>query len=73
MATTSSSSDESMDSLLCQVEDYPKVLASLSQSDELILLDDEDTGRQVGPSEGRCYGVTSTSGLSSMAIDINLS
>lgn len=71
MATPSSPSVESADSLLREVEEFPEGSTSGSQSDELILLEDGGAGGQAGQSEDHECEVASTSGLSGLATDVN--
>lgn len=69
---SSTSMGESGDSLLRLVDVYTEVSALTSQPDELILLDDKDGHLRVSPSEGRSYGVASTSGLTGMVTYVKL-
>lgn len=52
----STSSGESGDSLLRQVEEYAEGSVSTSRSDELVLLDDEDDSLKVGLAEEWLWG-----------------
>lgn len=70
-AASSTSLNDNGDSLLCQVDKYVEGSVLTSQPDELILLDDEDNGLWVIPTEGRGYRVVSTSGISGMVTDFN--
>lgn len=55
------------------MEEYPEGSISTSHTDELILLNVEDEGLQIGPAGGRSYGLASSSDITGMATDVNQS
>ncbi|EXB54530.1 hypothetical protein L484_006278 [Morus notabilis] len=71
VATSSTSSGGSGDSLLRQVEEYAEASASTSQQDVLVLLDDEGVDPHVGSPGDRGYGAVSMNTLSWLATDLD--